>query len=168
MLSSRVFLVLCLFSTVRLCVNWKVFGLPKRGSISWLPGMWMSLVTTINWSTLRKTNTGYAQLSEHTRRGHPDPQTVRSIASLHSARDFHRSIRYGGCEDVSIYKFDILSQRGLGKIGDALQLIRENQPELGPGHPRHPPVQEDPGSRNASRQAGPSGVSMWSRLQCVY
>lgn len=31
-------------------------------------------------------------------------------------------------EDVSIYKFDILSQRGLGKIRDALQIIQENQP----------------------------------------
>ena len=31
-------------------------------------------------------------------------------------------------EDVGLYKFDILSQRGLGKIKDALAIIRETQP----------------------------------------
>ena len=30
-------------------------------------------------------------------------------------------------EDIGLYKFDILSQRGLGKIKDALQLIKENK-----------------------------------------
>ncbi len=32
-------------------------------------------------------------------------------------------------EDVGLYKFDVLGQRGLGKIKDALQIIRENQPD---------------------------------------
>jgi DNA polymerase-3 subunit alpha len=32
-------------------------------------------------------------------------------------------------EDVGLYKFDILGQRGLAKIKEALQIIRENQPE---------------------------------------
>lgn len=32
-------------------------------------------------------------------------------------------------EDVGLYKFDILSQRGLGKIKDALEIIAYNQPE---------------------------------------
>ena len=32
-------------------------------------------------------------------------------------------------EDVGLYKFDILSQRGLGKIKDALGVIKENRPE---------------------------------------
>lgn len=32
------------------------------------------------------------------------------------------------CEDVGLYKFDILSQRGLGKIKDAITIIRQNQP----------------------------------------
>lgn len=31
-------------------------------------------------------------------------------------------------EDVGLYKFDILSQRGLGKIKDTLEIIRYNQP----------------------------------------
>jgi DNA-directed DNA polymerase III PolC len=32
-------------------------------------------------------------------------------------------------EDVGLYKFDILSQRGLGKIKEALEIIRVNQPD---------------------------------------
>ena len=32
-------------------------------------------------------------------------------------------------EDIGLYKFDILSQRGLGKIKDAVQIIKYNQPE---------------------------------------
>ncbi|MEN8139091.1 MAG: DNA polymerase III subunit alpha [Bacteroidota bacterium] len=32
-------------------------------------------------------------------------------------------------EDVGLYKFDILSQRGLGHIKDAIEIIRENVPE---------------------------------------
>ncbi|WP_306416846.1 PHP domain-containing protein [Fulvivirga maritima] len=32
-------------------------------------------------------------------------------------------------EDVGLYKFDILSQRGLGKIKDTLSLVKENKPE---------------------------------------
>lgn len=33
-------------------------------------------------------------------------------------------------EDVGIYKYDILGQRGLGKIKDAIQLVKVNQPEV--------------------------------------
>ena len=32
-------------------------------------------------------------------------------------------------EDIGLYKFDILSQRGLGKIKDAVQIIKYNQPQ---------------------------------------
>jgi len=35
-------------------------------------------------------------------------------------------------EDIGLYKFDILSQRGLGKIKDTLQIVRENQPSAPP------------------------------------
>ncbi len=35
-------------------------------------------------------------------------------------------------EDIGFYKFDILSQRGLGKIKDCLDIIRVNQPENPP------------------------------------
>ncbi|REE01201.1 DNA polymerase III subunit alpha [Marinoscillum furvescens] len=35
-------------------------------------------------------------------------------------------------EDVGLYKFDVLGQRGLGKIKDALQIIKENQPDRAP------------------------------------
>lgn len=33
-------------------------------------------------------------------------------------------------EDVGLYKFDILGQRGLGKIKDAIALIKDNKPEV--------------------------------------
>jgi DNA polymerase-3 subunit alpha len=56
-------------------------------------------------------------------------------------------------EDVSIYKFDILSQRGLGKIRDALQLIRENQPEQElPDIHDIRPFKEDPKIREMLRE----------------
>jgi error-prone DNA polymerase len=32
-------------------------------------------------------------------------------------------------EDIGLYKFDILSQRGLGKIRDTVRLVRQNQPQ---------------------------------------
>jgi error-prone DNA polymerase len=32
-------------------------------------------------------------------------------------------------EDIGLYKFDILSQRGLGKIKDTVQLVHQNQPQ---------------------------------------
>lgn len=32
-------------------------------------------------------------------------------------------------EDVGLYKFDILGQRGLGKIKDAVEIIKQNQPD---------------------------------------
>ncbi|PKA84414.1 DNA polymerase III alpha subunit [Ulvibacter sp. MAR_2010_11] len=35
-------------------------------------------------------------------------------------------------EDIGLYKFDILSQRGLGKIKDAVEVIRYNHPQLPP------------------------------------
>ena len=33
-------------------------------------------------------------------------------------------------EDVGLYKFDILSQRGLGKIRDTIDLIAKHQPQV--------------------------------------
>jgi DNA polymerase-3 subunit alpha len=33
------------------------------------------------------------------------------------------------CEDVGLFKFDILSQRGLGKIKDAIGIIKQNHPD---------------------------------------
>ena len=35
-------------------------------------------------------------------------------------------------EDVGVFKFDILGQRGLAKIKDALKIIKENRPEVPP------------------------------------
>ncbi len=49
-------------------------------------------------------------------------------------------------EDVGLYKFDILGQRGLAKIEEALQIIRENQPEAFEGIDIHDisRIKEDP------------------------
>ena len=33
-------------------------------------------------------------------------------------------------EDAGTFKFDILGQRGLAKIKDALEIIKENRPEF--------------------------------------
>jgi DNA polymerase-3 subunit alpha len=35
-------------------------------------------------------------------------------------------------EDIGLYKFDILSQRGLGKIKDAVEIVRRNHPDQPP------------------------------------
>ena len=35
-------------------------------------------------------------------------------------------------EDIGLYKFDILSQRGLGKIKDAVEIVKYNHPETAP------------------------------------
>lgn len=35
-------------------------------------------------------------------------------------------------EDIGLYKFDILSQRGLGKIKDGVEIVRYNNPDLPP------------------------------------
>ena len=35
-------------------------------------------------------------------------------------------------EDIGLYKFDILSQRGLGKIKEAVEIVRYNRPEIPP------------------------------------
>ncbi|MDX2362246.1 MAG: PHP domain-containing protein [Crocinitomicaceae bacterium] len=61
-------------------------------------------------------------------------------------------------EDVGLYKFDILSQRGLSKIKDALDVIEYNQPD-------HPPIdihdikqfKEDEKIKTVLREAKPIG-----------
>src|SRR5690606_23852724 len=35
-------------------------------------------------------------------------------------------------EDIGLYKFDILSQRGLGKIKDTVEIVKYNHPEILP------------------------------------
>jgi DNA polymerase-3 subunit alpha len=49
-------------------------------------------------------------------------------------------------EDVGLYKFDILGQRGLAKIKEALEIIRENQPDAFRQIDIHdiPRIKEDP------------------------
>ena len=58
-------------------------------------------------------------------------------------------------EDVGLYKFDILGQRGLAKIEEALQIIRENQPEAFRRIDIHdiPRIKKDPRINNMVRSA---------------
>ena len=35
-------------------------------------------------------------------------------------------------EDIGLYKFDILSQRGLGKIKETVEIVRYNRPDIPP------------------------------------
>jgi DNA polymerase-3 subunit alpha len=58
-------------------------------------------------------------------------------------------------EDVGLYKFDILGQRGLAKIEEALEIIRENQPGAFGRLDIHdiPRIKEDPGVNALVRSA---------------
>lgn len=57
-------------------------------------------------------------------------------------------------EDVGLYKFDVLSQRGLAKIHDCLQIVEYNQPE-NPAHDIHDLAyfKEDPKIKHILRNA---------------
>lgn len=59
-------------------------------------------------------------------------------------------------EDVGLFKYDILGQRGLGKIKDALALVRENQPDAKANHidiHNIKPLINDPKINNMVRKA---------------
>lgn len=57
-------------------------------------------------------------------------------------------------EDVGLHKFDILGQRGLGKIKDSLSIIKENQPEVKlPDIHDVKPILEDPKVNAMIKQA---------------
>ncbi len=57
-------------------------------------------------------------------------------------------------EDVGLYKFDILAQRGLGKIRDSLDIIAKNQPEAAPFDIHDVKTfKEDPKINNLIREA---------------
>lgn len=57
-------------------------------------------------------------------------------------------------EDVGLYKFDILAQRGLGKIRDSLEIIAQNQPNAAPFdiHDIHK-MKQDPNINKLVREA---------------
>lgn len=57
-------------------------------------------------------------------------------------------------EDVGLYKFDILAQRGLAKIKEALSIVKENRPEVGDLDIHNTqPLKKDPGINLAISEA---------------
>src|SRR5690606_6118985 len=114
----------------------KVFGLPKeeidklsKGNIP------ESKLDTISKLVLR-----YGKLIE----GFPNYLSVHSAGILildqpihcYSATDLppkgFPTVQFDMiiAEDVGVFKFDILGQRGLAKIKDALEIIKENRPDV--------------------------------------
>lgn len=114
----------------------KVFGIPKHETDAFLNG---DTKGKKNLDTYLKLVKKYGKLIH----GFPNYLSVHSGGILITHKPAHY---YGGtflppkgfatvqfdmniAEDVGIYKFDILAQRGLSKIKDALELIAQNQPE---------------------------------------
>ena len=112
----------------------KVFGIPKQETDNFLNGKNISE----NSDTYLKLIKKYGRLIH----GFPNYLSVHSGGILITQRPIHY---YGGtfmppkgfptvqfdmniAEEVGIYKFDILAQRGLSKIKDTLEIISYNQP----------------------------------------
>lgn len=113
----------------------KVFGLPKHEIDNLSKGrVNVSSLDQLSQLTLR-----YASQIQ----GMPNHLSVHSAGILISEKPIHyftaTDLPPKGfattqfdmiiSEDVGLYKYDILGQRGLGKIKDAIALVRENQPE---------------------------------------
>lgn len=64
-------------------------------------------------------------------------------------------------EDVGLYKFDILSQRGLGKIKDSLDIIRDN-------HPGSEPIDIHDMNRFRSDEQIKSNLRQGKAIGCFY
>lgn len=116
----------------------KVFGLPKEEIDKLSKGNFtVSKLDDISKLVLR-----YGKLIE----GFPNHLSVHSAGILildkpvhyYSATDLppkgFSTVQFDMiiAEDVGIFKFDILGQRGLAKIKDALEIIKENRPEQPP------------------------------------
>ncbi len=116
----------------------KVFGLPKE-EIDKLSSDKKSVAALDDIATLVFK---YAKLIE----GFPNYVSVHSCGILildhpihyYSATDMppkgYPTVQFDMmiADDVGIFKFDILGQRGLAKIKDALEIIKKNRPELPP------------------------------------
>ncbi len=110
----------------------KVFGLPP-GEIDRL----QSVRDEKNTDTVGKLVLRYAELIQ----GFPSHLSIHSSGILISEKPIHcysatnlppkgyptTQFSMIEAEDIGLYKFDILSQRGLGKIKDALGLIKQNK-----------------------------------------
>ncbi|MCG2459476.1 DNA polymerase III subunit alpha [Flavobacteriaceae bacterium F89] len=116
----------------------KVFGLPKEEIDSLSSGHYRpSSLNEIQGLVLK-----YGKLIQ----GFPNHLSVHSAGILILDRPIHYysatdlppkgfpTVQFDMiiAEDAGIFKFDILGQRGLAKIKDALEIIRENRPEIPP------------------------------------
>ncbi|WP_243472785.1 DNA polymerase III subunit alpha [Winogradskyella sp. MH6] len=115
----------------------KVFGLPKEEIDKLSKGSY----SYSNLDDLSKLVLQYGKLIE----GFPNYLSVHSAGIIilekpvhyYSATDLppkgFPTVQFDMiiAEDVGIFKFDILGQRGLAKIKDALEIIKTNRPEVG-------------------------------------
>lgn len=116
----------------------KVFGLPKSE---------IDVLTTgkFNVNDLDKLSRLVVQYSQYIQ-GFPNYLGIHAGGILISEKPIHyycatfvppkgfRTTQFDMvvAEDVGLYKFDILSQRSLGKIKDAVEIIKENHPDKEP------------------------------------
>jgi len=116
----------------------KVFGLPKSE---------MDMLTRrrYNFSQLDKLSQLVLQYSKYIQ-GFPNYLGIHAGGIIISERPIHyytatflppkgfatTQFDMLVAEDIGLYKFDILSQRGLGKIKDAVEIIKTNRPDKTP------------------------------------
>ncbi|WP_111309595.1 DNA polymerase III subunit alpha [Confluentibacter sediminis] len=116
----------------------KVFGLPKEEIDKLSDGKY----TEASLDAMSKLVLKYGQLI----RGFPNHLSVHSCGVLILDKPIHHysatdlppkgfpTVQFDMiiAEDVGIFKFDILGQRGLAKIKEAIEIIQYNRPELPP------------------------------------
>lgn len=114
----------------------KVFGLPKHEIDKLSKGVY----TKHSLDAISKLILKYAQILH----GRPNYISIHAAGILISEQPIHYfsatnlppkgfpTVQFDMhiAEDVGLYKFDILGQRGLGKIKDAVAIIKENHPEV--------------------------------------
>ena len=113
----------------------KVFGLPKEE----IDALSMGTYVSSKLDSIAGLVVKYGELIE----GMPNHISVHASGILISEKPLHyfsatfmppkgfATVHFDMviAEDVGLYKFDILAQRGLGKIKDAISIIKYNQPE---------------------------------------
>ncbi|MFZ6051228.1 DNA polymerase III subunit alpha [Halocola ammonii] len=113
----------------------KVFGLPKHEIDKLSQGQ-------INYQRADQINQLVLRYSEYIQ-GFPNHLSIHAGGILISEKPIeyysatfmppkgYRTVQFDmvAAEDVGLYKFDILSQRGLGKIRDTIDIVKYNQPE---------------------------------------
>lgn len=114
----------------------KVFGLPKED---------IDVLTTGNFKTHELDHMHQLVIKySHLIKGMPNYTSIHAGGILITEKPIHyysatslppkgyRTVQFDMhiAEDAGIHKFDILAQRGLGKIRDAIEIIKYNQPNV--------------------------------------